>query len=167
MSARCLCFDSFVFRLSCHFRAPSSDASARVPHQVRKCTECQAEARSTKNDREQYACRKSFRKYSFSVSPLFPGRHEPECRRPHSRGPTCTDLAHTSHGVHAQYTLLLRSPTHAPLLRIHSGYAEYIKSGPDYDFVTYRTLVHHVTQIFQALSAQVHNPILNPRVRGS
>nr|XP_003817807.1 required for excision 1-B domain-containing protein isoform X3 [Pan paniscus] len=39
--------------------------------------------------------------------------------------------------------------------RLEEGHRQYLRSGPDYDFARYRSIVHEVTQAFAAASREV------------
>ena len=41
------------------------------------------------------------------------------------------------------------------LILCFSGFTEYLQTGPDYDFPSYRELVHNVTQTFNNISNEV------------
>ena len=41
------------------------------------------------------------------------------------------------------------------LILCFSGFREYLQTGPDYDFPSYRELVHNITQTFNSISNEV------------
>ena len=41
------------------------------------------------------------------------------------------------------------------LILCFSGFREYLQTGPDYDFPSYRELVHNITQTFNNISNEV------------